>query len=65
MATYIVDWSDEIYNVTTPKEAAKLACANIAHGESLYFTVTNASTGEQYGVDLAEEDNNIIEFKNY
>lgn len=70
--SYIVKWEnefpgkdeDENLPISSPLEAAREAFDDISRGYTLGFTVTNTKTGEEFSVDLSENDEDAaIEIK--
>lgn len=56
MATYKVEWEQQIDNASSPLNAAQVCADEMESGESFAFTVTNLSTGERFSVDLNKGD---------
>lgn len=60
MPTYTVTWENEIYNASSPEEAARDCVADIQNMDALCFTVVDNSTGKKYSVDLNDQGDRIV-----
>jgi hypothetical protein len=54
MATFIVQWENEVNAAKNPLEAAADCLYELRAGNQLGFTVTNCTTKKKYFVDLQE-----------
>lgn len=58
--TYKIQWEQELYKSQDPLSAVQACFEDIKNGESLCFTVIEATSGKTFSVDLNEEEGSEV-----